>query len=272
MPIFILALIFALFQSDAFAACEPRLQTLSGVKAKTYAPAALAGKKASAILILPTILGETRVERGFATSLCRAGFRALILDVTKDTTPEYEIENLTTHDESFAFALTSVQAVLAVLKTDTTLSGKFGLMGASQGGLFSTYVAGSEPAISASVIIVGAGNLPGVLTYSDQKGVKAIRDARKARLNIRTSVEYEGVLKQAITLDPLSAARNIAPDAAYLFVATRDTTVPSRYQLELAETVAGARVRKMDTNHVNGIIRAGKTYGKDITNYFKEKL
>ncbi len=272
MSFFKAALIFALLQASAFAACEPRVQTLSGVKAKSYAPKVVAGKKASAILILPTILGESRVERGFASSLCRAGFRALILDVTQDTTAEYEIENLTSHDEAFNYALTSVQAVIVALRNDATLSGKFGLLGASQGGLFSTFVAGLEPAISASVIIVGAGNLPGVLTYSDQKNVKAIRDARKARLNIRTNEEYEATLQQAITIDPLANARNIAPDAAYLFIATRDTTVPSRYQLELSQAISGARVRQMDTNHVNGIIRAGQTYGKDIISYFGEKL
>lgn len=272
MSLFKAVSIFVLLQASAFAACEPQLQSPGGVKAKSYAPQTRSGKKVSAVLILPTILGETRVERGFASTLCRAGLRALILDVTKDTTPQYEIENLTSHDEAFAYALSSVQAVLKDLESDTTLSGKFGLLGASQGGLFSTYVAGSEPSISASVIIVGAGNLPGVLSYSDQKDVKAVRDARKKRLNIRSNEEYEATLKQAITLDPQLTARSISPDAAYLFIATRDTTVPSRYQLELSQNISGARIKTMDTNHVNGIIRAGQTYGKEITNYFLEKL
>jgi dienelactone hydrolase len=263
-------LLSLLLSFSAFAACEPRLQTINEVKAKSYAPAT--GNKVATILILPTILGESRVERGFAASLCRAGFRALILDVTKDTTAEYEIQNLSSHDESFTYALTSVRAVIEGLRSEPSLSGKFGLLGASQGALFSTYIAGSEPAITASVLIVGAGNLPGVLTYSDQKNVKAIRDARKARLNIRSDAEYEQTLAQAITIDPQAQARNIAPDAAYLFIATRDTTVQTKYQLELAQVLSGARVKKMDTNHVNGIIRAGQTYGKDILSYFREKL
>ena len=266
MP-FLLSLIFSF---SAYAACEPRLQTINEVKAKSYAPAS--GNKVSTVLILPTILGESRVERGFAVSLCRAGFRAMILDVTQDTTAQYEIENLSSHDESFTYALASVRAVIEGLRTDPTLSGKFGLLGASQGALFGTFVAGSEPAITASVLIVGAGNLPGVLTYSDQKNVKAIREARKARLNIRSDAQYEQTLAAAITLDPQAQARTIAPDAAYLFIATRDTTVPTKYQLELAQVMSGARVKKMDTNHVNGIIRAGQTYGNDIISYFKEKL
>lgn len=272
----ILIFIFFLI-SAAHAACLPQTQKypVPGqdfvVSANSYSPSERTDT-ISTVLILPTILGEGQVERSFAQNLCSSGLRVLILDVVNDTTAQYQIDNLSSHDESFNLALAGVRAVMTSLKTDTTLNGKFGILGASQGGLFATFISGQEKDISAAVIIVGAANLPGVLTYSDQRQVRAIRTARKNKLGIRTDAEYEKILSQKISVDPASDARNIDPSSTYLFLAQLDSTVPYRYQKELANALTGSKIQELRLNHVNAIVRVSKAYQKNIAAFFESKL
>ena len=181
------SIMFALFiTAHSYAACEgvtksyPITDPGDGkefiVTAKIYHPKL--DIKVPAIFIMPPIVGETVLDRRLAERFCANGMAAYVLNAVKTIPTEEEIPNLRIHDDSYFRALTGIRTVLDTLKDDSSLNGRFGILGMSLGGMLAAYIAGSEPLISASVIIVGAGNVPGVLTKSDQELVKAQRDGR----------------------------------------------------------------------------------------------
>lgn len=242
------------------------------VTAKVYRPNVRGNEKLATVFILPPIVGETVLDRKLAAKFCNKGMAAYILNVVKFIPLEEEIPNLNVHNDSYVRALAGVQTVLAKLKNDTQLNGNFGILGMSLGGMLATYVAGSEPMIKASVIVVGAGNVPGVLTYSDQKIVKAQREGRMKLFNIPDQKSYQEVLKPLVPNDPINVAANVRPGSMYMFIANNDTTVPTEFQQELRRKVPDPLVYEMNANHFNGIVKAGTIHAGKITNFLRNQL
>lgn len=273
------ALLILLSSLSTYAACEgtldkhPMIDPTDGkefiVTAKSYRPEQ---KNAPVVFILPTIIAESAVERRLANRFCNNGIAAFILDVVKDITPEDELPNLNAHDESYVRALAGVQTVIKNLSQDTSLSKNYGLMGLSLGGIQAAFIAGSEPLIKASVIVVGAGNVPGVLAYSDQKIVAKQREERFKLFNIPDQKAYEATLKPLISNDPINVAVNVLPGSMYMFIALNDKTVPTKYQQELRNKIADPLVYEIKTNHVGAVIKSGTIHAGKITHFFQRKL
>lgn len=256
----------------SFTMVDPVDQKAFEISAKVYRPDVKPNEKIAAVFILPPIVGETVLDRKLAAKFCNNGMASYVLNVVKLIPLEEEIPNLNVHNDSYVRALAGVQTVLAALKNDNQLNGNFGILGMSLGGMLATYVAGSEPLIKASVIVVGAGNVPGVLTYSDQKIVKAQREGRMKLFNVPDQKSYEELLAPLVPNDPITVAANVRPGSMYMFIAVNDTTVPTKYQQELRAKVPDPLVYEMNANHVNGIVKAGTIHSGKITNFLRNQL
>lgn len=229
-------------------------------------------KKNPAIFILPPIVGETVLDRTFAERFCNNGMASFILNVVKIIPREVEVTDLSIHDNSYLRALAGVRATMDKLSTDPGLNGDFGILGMSLGGMLSAYVAGSEPRIKASVVIVGAGNVPGVLTFSAQELVVTQRQDRIKHFGLKDQKSYEELLKSKVTHDPLAVAGNIAPETTYLFIARGDSTVPTKFQRQLAEAIREPLIYEMRGGHFEGIVKAGTVHAGKITSFFLSQL
>lgn len=274
-----IALITLMSSLTVYAACSgdvenhPMIDPVDGnpfnVTAKAYRPDI---KNAPVVFILPTIIAESVVERRLASRFCKNGIAAFILDVVKDLTPAQELPDLNVHDQSYVRALAGVRTVMANLKADSSLSQTYGIMGLSLGGIQASFIAGSEPLIKASVIVVGAGNVPGILAYSDQKIVAKQRDERLKYFNLSDQKAYEETLKPLIPHDPINVAINVLPGSMYMFIALNDKTVPTKYQQELRAKIAEPLVYEIKTNHVGAVIKAGSVHAGKVTKFFLRKL
>lgn len=276
-----LLIIFAVLMTQTgFAQCDgketlyPYIDPTDGkvftARTKAYKPAR--STKVPAVFILPPIVGETVLDRRLGEKFCQNGIAAYILNVVKVIPTEEENLDLMVHDNSYVRALAGLRVVMKSLQSDNSLNGRYGLMGTSLGGMLAAYIAGSESAIIASVVVVGAGNVPGVLTYSDQELVRAQREARYGIFNLKSDQEYEDLLKPLVPNDPINVAHQVAPGSMYLFLALNDTTVPTKYQQELRSKVPSPLVYEMSGNHFNGIVKAGTIHAGKIINFFKRKL
>jgi dienelactone hydrolase len=225
-----------------------------------------------AVFILPPIHGETPLDRSLAKRFCRQGLASFILNVVRAQPEEKEIKDLGVHDHSYQRALAGVRAAISHLSQDTRLNGQFGILGMSLGGMLSAFVAGSEPRIKASVIIVGAGNVPGVLANSAQELVVKQRLERMKYFELHDTKTYEELLRSKLTLDPLLVAQNIAPGSSYLFIAKDDPVVPTVYQRQLAKEIRDPLVHEMRGDHFTGIIKAGTIHSKKIIRFFLRAL
>jgi len=276
----IMSLVFS--YSQAFAACDgltasfpmidPTDQQPFTVTAKVYRPLVSGKAKFPVVFILPPIVGETLLDRKLASKFCGMGMGAYIVNTVKDIPLEQEIPNLNVHDDSYVRALAGIRTVMISLEADPEVNGNFGILGMSLGGMLSAFIAGSEPKIKASVIVVGAGNVPGVLSYSEQERVKAQRDGRLKLFNLPDQEAYFNVLKPLVPNDPINVAQNIRPGSMYMFIANNDVTVPTRYQQELRRKVPDPLVYEMNANHFNGIVKAGTIHAGKIARFFQNQL
>lgn len=237
--------------------------------ANVYLPETAQNKLHPVVFVLPTIVGQTVLEKKVATKICRNGMGAYVLNLIKEIPFKEQVHNLNIHDDLYVRALASLRHVISELKLDSKVSGEYGIVGASQGAMISTYLAGSEPLIKTSVLIAGAGNVPGVLAYSDQKFIQSQREARMEARGIKTQEEYQKLLADKVPNDPISVAHQIKPGTAFVFVALKDTTVPVKFQKELLERIPEPKVMELKAAHVPAIIKATTLHGDKIIEFLR---
>ena len=255
--------------NESFTISDPKDGLPFIVTAKVYRPNV---KQFPVIFILPPIVGETVLDRRMAEKFCNNNMGSYILNVVRATTPEEEVSNLLIHDDSYIRAIRGVRVVKDKLEADPAVTGEFGIMGMSLGGMLAAYVSGVEASFKATLIVVGAGNVPSVLAYSDQEIVKAQREARQKYYHLSTQKEYEDLLRKNLSEDPLDVIQNIPPESSYFFIAKSDTTVPTRNQIELKDKASRPLVYEMWGNHLSGLVKAGTIHAGKITMFFKQKF
>lgn len=246
---------------------DPSVNSPWEVETKSY----LTNRSSSYVFIISPIVGETVLDRRLARRLCANGLSAIIANVVKADNPLTADTDLTIHDNSYVRALAGIQALMTEI-TKNKPEARFGILGMSLGGMLSAYVAGAEERIEASVIVAGAGNAAGVLADSDQQIVRGQRERRYDIYNLSTPKEYEELLRPLIMNDPLSVAGNIKPNSSYLFIANKDSTVPTRYQRELRAAINSPLVYTMNVGHTQALIRAGTIHAGKIVSFLKRRL
>ncbi len=198
-----------------------------------------------ALLVLPSILGETELERGLALGFCRAGLRTVIVNSVRPAPTEVDVVNWAETDMVLVRAQVAVAAVVDELPQELPVA----LLGISLGAIQGAYVAGVETRVRASVLVTGAGNMPGVLAFGQQRLVAQERANRMRILGLETAEDYAAELRRRLTVDPLSVAAALPAESALVYVAMNDVTVPAPYQLELATALPQAQVVRVSGDH-----------------------
>lgn len=239
------------------------------IEGRSYRPAR---DKFPVVFILPPIVGETPLDGALGVNLCLNGFGAYILNVLNDPPESEQVSNLNVHEDTLIRAEFAVSKWIEKLSGDPAVDGNFGIVGASQGGIISSYLAGILPDIKASVLIAASGNVARVLATSSQDSVASLRDKRLEFFKLSSVFEYEKLMRPWITLDPLNVARNIPAGSSLLFIMTKDTDVPTVNQRELASALRTPRVITLSNTHIPGIVEAATLRSGEIIDFLKEKL
>lgn len=256
--------------TESYPTTDPQTGKDWVVKSRAYRPNT--SDKVPVVFILPPIDGANELDRTLAVALCASGVGAYIVNIIND--PEFEDRtwDFNTHTFEVLRVEKGLNLVMNKLERDNGVSGKFGIMGASLGGIQSAYIAGSNPKISASVILAGAGNVPGILAFSEQETIRKLREARLALFGIPDQQTYESLMKPFIIFDPIDVASSVKPGSMMMFITTKDVDVPTVYQQELRAQVREPKVIEIDAEHVPGIVIAGTVHGPQIINFFKDLL
>lgn len=256
-------------ETRVFPSTDPVDQSEWRINTKMYAARA---KEAPVVFVLPPIVGETVLDRRMAARFCANGLSAYIVEAVRPNSAEREINDLGVHDESYQRALAAVRHLISRLDADAGTELRYGLLGMSLGGMFSTFVAGSEPRIAATVIVASGGDVPSILATSDQESVAAQRSARLKTFGLANAGAYEELLRGKIPSDPLSVAGNIAPGSLYMFLATNDTTVPTRNQRLLRAAIRDPLVFAVNSAHATTLIKASTLHAGKITSFLAKRL
>lgn len=183
-----------------------------------------------------------------------------------------QVQNLNMHEDGLIRAEFALGKFLESLQTDPEVSGNFGVLGASLGGIISSYLLGIEPGLKAGVLLSAGGDVADILAHSQQESVRRLREERVIAFNLPDNKSYENLVRPFITREPLIFTPNILPGSVLMFITKFDRDVPTIKQRELAERIQGERVIELNNTHVPGIIEASTVFQDEIIKFFRKRL
>lgn len=201
------------------------------------------------IFVLPGTGGSMIPDDWTAKSLCRRGFRPLVIQ--KFGHRKDKEMNWTRMKRQLNLSIFSMQKIM-----DEYPGVRFGLFGTSLGGIYGATLAGLDSRIEAVVLIAGGGDLASILSYSKEKSVVKFRDALMQRYNVATPEALEAELRQNIPIDPLTVANPHRGVKMLMVINTFDTSVPTDNQKALWDAWNQPKRVRFPLEHISGISAA----------------
>jgi dienelactone hydrolase len=229
--------------------------------------------KLPVVIIVPTIRGtQEYLEPQVARSLCHSGYASIIADVN-DLRPTSAWPAWGGEDINNRRAILALKTVYDyATRVPRFDADRIGAMGLSLGGITTALWAGVDPRLKATVVVVGGGNLPYILSHSDEPNVASMRDKRMKAAGLRTIDEYDQALRGNVTLDPFYFAPQANKHRILQILAESDTKVPYSVQREMYQAWGGPQSITFTTGHVFTIIQVVYFYMGDVVDFFNDRM
>lgn len=222
-----------------------------------------APKSKKHIIIIPPTGGTNFLDRSYARNFCSEGFNVSILS---HWSMNDEISyDLSIHQRFYSRAQRSIGMILNDLPPDEEV----GILGTSVGGLHAAIAIGQFERIRSAFVITAGAPITGIIAHSDQEAMKKAWTKRQEMYGFKTKEEYITALKEAIKLAPRSMKES--NKRLGMVIATKDKTVPTRYQEELKEMWQPEKLITFDRNHFLGIVFTWAFKSKEIIDFFKKE-
>jgi cephalosporin-C deacetylase-like acetyl esterase len=220
---------------------------------RVYRPARSA--KVPVMIVIPTIMGTTVVEPDLAYNFCGGNIGTVIADVNDPTIPS-KMPAWGIEDRNSRWAIMALRTVIDMVEQMEVFDrDRIGVMGVSLGGITAAMLSGVEPQrLKATVIVVAGGNMPFILSTSDNKDVAEFRNRRMRHMGINDKIEYENILHNTIRFDPMHFVPNIDKNRVMMVAARRDTKVPYSTQKELFLALGKPEAVEYNAGHVETIL------------------
>jgi dienelactone hydrolase len=199
------------------------------------------------ILVLPILNGQKHLVRPFATHFANHGYAAVIVDTVQRRTL---LEDLIHPEDAIRRTVMRHRMVLDWIENRPDLdASRIGVFGASLGGFNALYLAAFDDRVRAVVPALVAGDLPYVMTHSNERRIVEAVEGAKAELSM-TAAELQAYLKRMLATDLLTVAPYVDPARILMVIAKRDKAVPYEKQVELREALGSPEALYLPTGHV----------------------
>lgn len=131
---------------------------------------------------------------------------------------------------------------------------RIGLVGISLGAVSGSIVMGIEPRIKAGVLILGGGDLTGVLLSSEEKSVRRIRDTLKKRDGLSTREIRERINAKLHRLEPTHYARPNHPERILMINAYLDDVIKPEHTKVLWKAFGKPELIQVPAGHYSAIL------------------
>lgn len=255
-------------ESLKLTALDPVTKDPGETKATIYrSPFARKSSPAKTILLLPPTGGENALDRGYANTLCLAGFKVVLIS---GWASDDEVSlDLGMHDKGALRVLTAVRRMVDYLQASG--AGPIGILGTSVGAMGSALALGYDARIKAGVLIVGGVGMAEIIARTDEPGAAKLRAARLKHHGFKNLEDYEAALRARILIEPADFANYSGTKRVLAFNGTLDSTVPLKNQRDLAR-VFGAKAEDYEGDHGQTILRTFAFKQKAILDFFGESL
>ncbi len=259
----ITGLSFFFWGSNNADACQAHVQSYGNqlVQSSIYNPKE---KSLGTIIIMPPTGGANFLDQRYASSLCRAGFQAII--ITGWLGMDEESLELSVHQRLLQRGQNAITEVVNTL----TEAPFVGILGTSVGALHGMTALGSKDQIAAGFFIAGGVPFSRVIGESTQKELATYRKMRMDKLGYKDLYSYSKALSQAIhpELEPLTYQQSLLKKPMGFILAQDDHTVPTYLQLKAVESFNPQPFIEIDAGHMWAIIKAWWFYEETIVDFF----
>ena len=216
-----------------------------------YVPRTTSGGPVPAIIILPVSAGEHYpLERHFARYFTRRGYAAVIVHRESERDPQTGEQV----NELLEQSIFDNRFVIDWLERLPELdANRIGVLGTSMGAIKGALLAPVDSRVKASVLGLVGGDVPYILTYSQEGGLRGggivgHRNAYLMKHHVRLE-EFKKRLEETVTYDPLLFAPAVDPVKVLLFLGALDTIVPFKKGLELRRAMGKPETVIMFSGH-----------------------
>ncbi len=221
-----------------------------------------------AVLILPPTGGVNVLDKGYANEFCSSGITTALIsgwEHQNDASLEFNM-----HNNGALRALAASRHTVELLNKKGFSS--IGILGTSIGAIAGMLVLEFEPRISSAALIVGSARFADVIAESDESGASALRKNRMKAFAFKSADDYRQALREKVWVEPSRFIGRLGRKDALIVSADADTTVPSAYQMELAQILNAKRHIRLQGNHLQVIKNAFFYHRSEITNFFLDTL
>lgn len=221
------------------------------------------------VLVMPPTGGENILDQLYSNALCRAGFRAVMVQGWDDDT--FTELDAKMHDRGALKALAAIrQAVEYAVGGRSDV--KVGILGTSVGAISSSFAAGFDSRISTAVLIVGGIGMPEIIGASTEKTLTRLRAERSQAFGYKSVEEYQAALAKTLVVEPGDFIGHSGPKKVFMVLATQDVTVPTKNQWDLYRAFGNQELRTFEGNHIEAIKASPKLYLQDMIAFLQQNL
>ena len=210
-----------------------------------------AEEKTPIILILPILGGNNNISSTFARYFTKHGFAAAIVHRQNRYK---EMGYLKQPNQIMRQIIFDHKQALDWIESRPELdASRIGVFGVSMGGIKGALLSALDQRIATSVIVLAGGDLPYILTHTEEKNIKKEREAILAEKGI-TIEELQQELSKKIECDPINYAQHIDAGKTLMILAVFDNTVAFHKGVELKEKIGDPETIYLLSGHYSAII------------------
>lgn len=210
-----------------------------------------ATEKTPIILVLPIFGGNNSISSTFARYFAKHGFAAAIVHRQNRYK---EIGYLQQPNQIMRQIIFDHKQALDWIESRAELdSSRIGVFGVSMGGIKSALLSALDPRIKSTVIALAGGDLPYLLSHTDEGKIKKERELLLKEKDISIQ-ELQQALAAEIECDPLNYGQYIDAGKTLMILAVFDRTVAFHKGIELKKKIGNPETIYLLSGHYSAII------------------
>ena len=203
------------------------------------------------LIIQPISRGRYHIASYVANNFYQRGWNTLIVEREDKYKKLYDPAKINLHMKEL---VADSRHIIDWLYSQSSFSiSRLAMFGISKGGIKTSLIMADDDRIQAGLIALAGGDLPSILTESNEKGVLRVRNHYLAK-NYVSELDFKRVLENEFSLDPLLAATYIDGRKTMHILAYFDRSVPYKYGKQLYEAMPGACSYTLLAGHYSAIL------------------
>ena len=202
------------------------------------------------IISLPISGGNYLVSRYFAEYFAKRGYTSVIIHRRKAYKNMITVDNLNTIIRQMM--IDHMQVLDKLVEEKISSSEQFAVLGVSKGGLKTAILAPLDKRVKAAIVVIAGGNLPYILSESEEGGVKKRRLKYLQKTGMTVS-EFHDQLKNNLKYDPLELAPYFDSSKLMVVNAYFDNCVPYETGKLLVEAHRGCEEIVLIAGHYSAL-------------------